>query len=180
MPVDTLSVFNQSQPFGGVLLPDAPMQIVFDSGSPVSTVFGRIGHIVPLAADYAAFYAPLTGAVPPGGTPGQVLTTLEEGTFGWTSTGVNLVPSVFGRVGNIAAQQSDYAGFYEPLLGKPPVDGYVLASNMDGSRFWVSAPPGGGGGSRWFEGDGPPGDIPGATAGDKYLDRQTGNVWTFA
>lgn len=35
-------------------------------------------------------------------------------------------------------------------------------------------------GSLWYSGSGAPGTIPGALAGDLYLDTNTGDVYTFA
>jgi len=39
----------------------------------------------------------------------------------------------------------NHAGVYEPALGNPGVDGYVLSSTATGVRSWLA--PGGGGGS---------------------------------
>jgi hypothetical protein len=34
---------------------------------------------------------------------------------------------------------------FEPGLGNPPVDGYILASTALGVRYWIATPAGGGG-----------------------------------
>ena len=57
--------------------------------------------------------------------------------------------------------------------GVPPSDGSSsLFLCADGS--WAMPPAGSGAGSRWFNGDGPPGQIAGAVPGDYYLDGISG------
>jgi hypothetical protein len=57
--------------------------------------------------------------------------------------------------------------------GVPPSDGSSsLFLCADGS--WAMPPAGSGAGSRWFNGDGPPGQIAGAVTGDYYLDGISG------
>lgn len=81
----TVRVFNPDAPFGGVrvTLPDGGVKmVVFDSGSPVRSVFGRIGDILPLCTDYDECYAPLgTIGLPEGGLTGQVLTKIGDASF---------------------------------------------------------------------------------------------------
>jgi len=71
-----VDVFFPEQPFGGVLIqyPTGLEMISFATGSPVTSVFGRIGNVVAECSDYAACYAPIGAGLPPGGTTGQVLT----------------------------------------------------------------------------------------------------------
>jgi hypothetical protein len=87
--------------------------------------------------------------LPAGGTAGQVLT--KDGPIDYdvswaTPAAGGAVDSVFGRTGAVVAQSADYAGFYEPPLGYPAANGYVLQSTAAGIRSWgVSAGlPGGG------------------------------------
>lgn len=60
--------------------------------------------------------------------------------------------------------------------------GGVPASDGSSTRFlradglWAS-PPGSGGGTRWWSGEGPPGDLPDAQAGDYYLDVRSGDLY---
>ena len=59
--------------------------------------------------------------------------------------------------------------------GVPPSDGSSsLFLCADGS--WAM-PPGSNGGTRWWSGDGPPGLLPDARAGDFYLDTTSGNLY---
>lgn len=59
--------------------------------------------------------------------------------------------------------------------GVPPSDGSSsLFLCADGS--WAM-PPGSNGGTRWWSGDGPPGVLPAARAGDFYLDTTSGNLY---
>jgi hypothetical protein len=78
----TVEIFNPETPFGGVQVEgagDSSTSIEINTGSPVLSVFGRIGHIQPLFTDYDQFYMPL-GAMPefPTGPPGA--TEVWEGT----------------------------------------------------------------------------------------------------
>ena len=60
--------------------------------------------------------------------------------------------------------------------------GGVPASDGSSIRFlradglWAT-PPGSGGGTRWWSGDGPPGVLPDAQAGDFYLDTRSGDLY---
>jgi hypothetical protein len=60
--------------------------------------------------------------------------------------------------------------------------GGVPTSDGSSTRFlradglWAS-PPGSGGGTRWWSGDGPPGLLPDAQAGDFYLDTRSGDLY---
>ena len=62
--------------------------------------------------------------------------------------------------------------------------GGVPASDGSSTRFlradglWA-IPPGSGGGTRWWSGEGPPGQLPDAQAGDFYLDTRSGDLYTF-
>lgn len=60
--------------------------------------------------------------------------------------------------------------------GVPPSDGSsTLFLRADG--VWAIPPSSDG--SRWFNGDGPPGELPQATPGDYYLDRRSGNFYVL-
>jgi hypothetical protein len=56
------------------------------------------------------------------------------------------VTSVFGRAGDVVAQSADYAAFYQPLgnyepgLGNPAANGYLLSSTAAGVRSWIVPP----------------------------------------
>lgn len=79
-----VEVFNPESPFGGVLVEgavDKPLQVELNSGSPVSSVFGRVGSIVAQCSDYAGCYCPNDRGVPPGGTVAQVLTKFSDADF---------------------------------------------------------------------------------------------------
>lgn len=70
-----VEVFNPETPFGGVQVEgvsDAPVSIEINTGSPVQSVFGRIGHVSAQCSDYDHCYAPLgsMGELPEGGAVG--------------------------------------------------------------------------------------------------------------
>lgn len=78
-------------------------------GGVVTSVFTRIGAVVALAADYAAFYVPVAR---------QVLAGAGLSGGGVLSADVTLsasVISVFTRTGAVVALATDYAAFYVPL-----------------------------------------------------------------
>jgi hypothetical protein len=59
----------------------------------VYSVFGRIGAIVPLASDYASFYAATNRGVPAGGAAGQVLAKSAAANYAmvWSNAGAGTV-----------------------------------------------------------------------------------------
>jgi hypothetical protein len=61
-----VEIFFPEQPFGGVLIetPESLKQIAINSGSPVQSVFGRIGNVGAQCSDYAACYQPAGGDLP--------------------------------------------------------------------------------------------------------------------
>jgi hypothetical protein len=62
--------------------------------------------------------------------------------------------------------------------GVPPSDGSTTSFlRADGS--WAIPPGGSGAGSRWFNGDGPPGTVTGAGPGDYYLDGISGAFYVL-
>lgn len=92
----TVEIFNPETPFGGVQIEDADqqqLQVAINTGSPVYSVFGRIGAIVANCSDYALCYAPLGTQLPPGGATGQTLTKLGPNDYdvGWSSAGAGSV-----------------------------------------------------------------------------------------
>jgi hypothetical protein len=117
-----VEVFQPEHPFGGVIVegvPDFPLQIELNTGSPVLSVFGRTGNITPQFSDYDEFYAPLGVAAP--------------------------VSSVFGRIGAIVATQNDYVAFYALKAAGMPVggtNGQILAKQSSTSldAHWVDPP----------------------------------------
>jgi hypothetical protein len=139
----TVEVTFPETPFGGVQVfgssDQPPVQIEINTGSPVLSVFGRIGNIVPLCTDYDQCYAPLHGDTPV----------------------VGAVSSVFGRTGDILALQGDYDAFYEPDLGNPSTNGWILSSTAAGARSWIAPPSGGGGTPVFVFGQSPTGSING-------------------
>lgn len=76
-------VQNPESPFGGVQVEgvvDRPIQIEINTGSPVSSVFGRVGAITAQCSDYAACYQPLgEGAGSVGGWTKSTGTPLRSG-----------------------------------------------------------------------------------------------------
>lgn len=78
-----VEVFFPEQPFGGVLVqfPGGLEQIAINTGSPITSVFGRIGNVTAQCGDYDQCYAPLGSGLPPGGTDGQVLTKQGDAPF---------------------------------------------------------------------------------------------------
>jgi hypothetical protein len=123
-PVDLSSikveVLNPETPFGGVQVFGAadqvPVQIEINTGSPVLSVFGRIGNILPLCGDYDQCYASRSAGVPAGGAVNQVLAKQSANDYDlrWVAQAAG-VQSVFGRTGAVAAQAGDYSAFYQPL-----------------------------------------------------------------
>jgi hypothetical protein len=59
--------------------------------------------------------------------------------------GAATVTSVFARTGAVVAQSGDYAAFYEPGLGNPATNGFVLSSTTGGVRSWIAPSAGAGG-----------------------------------
>lgn len=64
LPDSTISVevTNPDYPFGGVQVigsADSTIQVEFNTGNPVGSVFGRVGNITAQCGDYAACYAPI-------------------------------------------------------------------------------------------------------------------------
>lgn len=121
-----VQVTNPESPFGGVQVfgaADAPIQIEFDSGSPVRSVFGRIGDILPVCSDYASCYAPLGVGLPGGGLLGQVLSKLSNASLdaGW----VNLPPPPHGLPAGGSTGQA-----------------LLKLSNTDYDANWQTLPPG--------------------------------------
>jgi len=59
--------------------------------------------------------------------------------------------------GEVAAGNHTHAGVYEPILGTPASDGYVLTSTAAGVRSWTAPGSGGGAAEKWdvvFDGQG--------------------------
>ena len=54
------------------------------------------------------------------------------------------VTSFNGRTGAVVPVSGDYSAFYEPALGNPAANGYVLSSTTAGVRSWIAAGTGGG------------------------------------
>lgn len=80
----TVEVFNPETPFGGVQIEkvaERPVLVELNDGSPVQSVFGRIGNVVAQCADYASCYAPVgSGFNPPITFPGH-WRVKADGTF---------------------------------------------------------------------------------------------------
>lgn len=115
-----VEVFNPVTPFGGVQIEgvaDRPAQIEINTGSPVYSVFGRVGAIAPLCTDYDQCYAGAEAGVPSGGSTNQVLAKQTNTNYDlhWVNQSGALVSSVFGRTGIILAQVGDYDQFYSLL-----------------------------------------------------------------
>jgi len=109
-----LEVFDPQQAFGGVqvFFPDQSVSLIeINTGSPVQSVFGRIGAVTAQEGDYTLFYAPLGTGLPPGGIPGQVVQKTGPNDYdaGWRNPATSQVSSVFGRIGAIVAQPGDYS-----------------------------------------------------------------------
>jgi hypothetical protein len=88
----TVEITNPEYPFGGVLIQqgtDEEVQVQINTGSPVSSVFGRIGAVSAQCSDYAGCYATNAEGVPPGGLNGQVLAKHSDTSFDteWISGG---------------------------------------------------------------------------------------------
>lgn len=80
----TVEIVNPDYPFEGVLVempPETPLQVELNSGSPVTSVFGRIGSIMPMCEDYAFCYAPIQAGVPKGGSTGLVLAKASDADY---------------------------------------------------------------------------------------------------
>jgi hypothetical protein len=80
------------------------------------------------------------GTAPTNNSP--VLVTFTQ--TGTSSGGAGAVASVFGRTGAVVALVGDYAAFYEPTLGNPSTNGYILSSTTAGVRSWIAPASGGG------------------------------------
>lgn len=118
----TVEVVNPETPFGGVQVfgvTERPIQIEFSTGSPVLSVFGRIGDVVPLCSDYDQCYAPIEAGVPPGGSEGQVLKKVGDATFDTFWADASSLPDG-GTTGQVLAK----------------------LSNTDFDADWITLPPG--------------------------------------
>lgn len=151
----SVEVFNPETPFGGVQIfgaTEQPTQIEINTGSPVLSVFGRIGHVQPLFPDYDQFYAPLAAAVPRGGTDGQVLTKDSNADYDlvWGNpSGAGGLP-VGGTTGQVLAKidNTNYnaawvTALYAPLGSQLPTGGtagQVLSkiNSADYNAQWVT------------------------------------------
>lgn len=95
-PPVAVEVFFPESPFGGVQVFGAtenPTLIELNTGSPVYSVFGRVGAIVPVCSDYALCYASLSAAVPAGGLTGQTLAKASNADYDlvWSNAGAGTV-----------------------------------------------------------------------------------------
>lgn len=81
----SVQVVNPETPFGGVTveIPGMPITQIELVSNPatVDSVFGRQGDVIAQQSDYSAFYAPLGGELPLGGTLNQVLTKNSSTAF---------------------------------------------------------------------------------------------------
>jgi hypothetical protein len=146
-----------------------------------NTVFGRSGAVTAQAGDYTSdqvtegiSHLYFTNARAQGAMAGLYQTPITTGataqyfrgdlslatfptTWAWANlTGVpTLTNTVFGRGGAVTAQSGDYLGIYEPVLGSPTTNGYVLTSTTLGVRSWVAvqAPITTGTTAQYFRGD---------------------------
>ena len=75
-------------------------------------------------------------------------TTMGDSPSGYAAAGGATLPALPNvEADALDAHESDpaaHAGLLEPALGAPPVDGYVLESDADGTRRWAPLPTGGG------------------------------------
>ena len=97
-----VSVNLTPEPIGGVVILrppyyDQPFTVELDSGSAVSSVFGRIGAVTAQAGDYAAFYEPLGHAA---GAPVTLNLISGDGSGGLIDSGI--VP------GRVVQKQTSY------------------------------------------------------------------------
>lgn len=125
-----VEVTNPESPFGGVQVfgaADVPLQIELNTGSPVSSVFGRVGDILPVCSDYDGCYAPIGAGIPPGGLLGQTLAKLSDASLdvGWTNAGAgNVISDGTPALGQLAGWSD---GFH--LLGITLGTNLSLAGN---------------------------------------------------
>lgn len=134
---------------------------------PVTSVHARVGDVVALQPDYAAFYADINhnhagvyspvghghtvfglssdGFVPgPASTPGTTFLR-DDGTWAIPpGGGGGAVDSVFGRTGAVVALQADYAAFYADIshVGATGAAHGTFALNIDGFVPGPAAVPG--------------------------------------
>lgn len=98
-----VEIFNPETPFGGVQIfgvTDAPIQVEFNTGSPVQSVFGRVGAVQALCGDYDQCYAASNRGIPNGGTTAQVLKKLSNNDYdvGWGTGGGGGAAPVTGNL----------------------------------------------------------------------------------
>jgi len=136
---------------GTVLTADSgqPLGMSFQAlpAAPVSSVFTRTGAIVAQANDYtfAQIGSKPTTLSGYGITDAQPLDSDLTAIAGLTTTS-------FGRgfltQADAAASRTyigaQAAGSYEPALGNPSANGYILSSTSAGVRSWIAPPSGGG------------------------------------
>jgi hypothetical protein len=93
--------------------------------------------------NHAATYAPIANGVTNGDSHdhsgGDGAQIAYAGLSGLPTLGDAAAKNVGTGAGTVAAGDHTHAGVYEPVLGNPAVNGYVLVSQTDGTRSWSSA-----------------------------------------
>lgn len=123
----TVEVLNPEAPFGGVLVQqgtERPLQVEINTGSPVQSVFGRVGNIVAKCSDYASCYAPLAANEAIGEVPGGVVNGVNTN---FTTVNPFTKLSVYAN-GIRMKQGSDYivTGSNSFQFLYPPMTGWTL------------------------------------------------------
>lgn len=95
-----VEIFFPETEFGGVQIfgaTDTPIQVEFNTGSPVLSVFGRVGNVTAQCSDYDQCYASLERGLPGGGLTGQHLAKRTDLPFDtiWVPADVLTAPSTF-------------------------------------------------------------------------------------
>ncbi len=128
-------------------------EVTIYAGKKSGTTYGDCGatdNIFALRPRYGSAWTTCWIANATGKTWQGGMLTAPQGTFNIADGTAPLVVTSTTEVANLNAHllQGNHASAFEPSLGNPGTDGFVLSSTIAGVRSWIA--PGGGGGADHF------------------------------
>jgi hypothetical protein len=128
-------------------------EVTIYAGKKSGTTYGDCGatdNIFALRPRYGSAWTTCWIANATGNTWQGGMLTAPQGTFNIADGTAPLVVTSTTEVANLNAHllQGNHASAFEPSLGNPGTDGFVLSSTIAGVRSWIA--PGGGGGADHF------------------------------
>jgi hypothetical protein len=128
-------------------------EVTIYAGKKAGTTYGDCGatdNIFALRPRYGSAWTTCWIANATGNTWQGGMLTAPQGTFNIADGTAPLVVTSTTEVANLNAHllQGNHASAFEPSLGNPGTDGFVLSSTIAGVRSWIA--PGGGGGADHF------------------------------